>query len=543
MLEIDLLRSLGLIIVGALTCVLILRQLSVPNIVAYIIAGLLLGPVLGLLDVTTTLDLIAEFGIVLLLFLVGLELSISTIKDIGKTAFVAGGVQMTITAAGGAAIAYAFGLSPMETLVVGVAVMFSSTVVVIKLLETRGDLNETYGRIAVGVLLVQDLVVVIVLTLVAGLGGQDELALADIATGLGTALVGMAVLGAVVVGATMYVLPKVMGWISSSPEGLFIWSLFWCFLVVEISELLNLSPEIGAFLAGIALAQLPFHDELRRRVHPLMNLFIVVFFVSLGIQMELGEALAMWPLAVTLAAFVMIVKPLIFFWVLPRLEHTEHTSFLTGITLAQISEFSLIFAALALSAGLIDTVLLSLITLVGLITFGLSAFLIIFNKRLYAHLKPYHPLRLFGARQEEPKHTEKDYSDHVIIVGMNTLGRRMVDELRERGHTVVPIDTDRKKLQQVDPPRVHGDATDGEVMHRANLADAKLLISTLHIEEPNEVLAVRAREAGVPCSVHSFDPSLSTDLLALDVDYLIHSKRDGIQHLRDYLLQNEALST
>jgi len=543
MLEVDLLQSLGLIIVGALVCVLILRQVSVPNIVAYIIAGLLLGPVLGLVEVTSTLDLIAEFGIVLLLFLVGLELSIATIKDIGKTAFVAGGVQMSITAAGGAAIAYAFGLFPIETLVVGVAVMFSSTVVVIKLLETRGDLNETYGRIAVGVLLVQDLVVVIVLTLVAGLGGQDELALADVATGLGTALLGMVVLGAVVIGATMYVLPKVMGWISSSPEGLFIWSLFWCFLVVEISELLNLSPEIGAFLAGIALAQLPFHDELRRRVHPLMNLFIVVFFVSLGIQMELGEALAMWPLAVTLAAFVMIMKPLIFFWVLPRLNHTEHTSFLTGITLAQISEFSLIFGALALSAGLIDTVLLSLITLVGLITFGLSAFLIIFNKRLYERLKPYHPLKLFGARQEEPKRIDKGYADHVLLVGMNTMGRRLVEELRKRGHTVVPVDTDRKKLEQVAPPHVHGDATDEEVMQRANLSEAKLLISTLQIEEPNEVLSILAREAGVPCSVHSFDPSLAKDLLTLDVDYLIRSKRDGMQHILAHLHTTEALAT
>lgn len=542
MLEVDLLQSLGLIIVGALVCVFILRQLKVPNIVAYIVAGLLLGPALGLLDVTETLDIIAEFGIVLLLFLVGLELSIQTIKDIGKTAFVAGGVQMGITAAGGAAIAYGFGLQPMETLVVAVAVMFSSTVIVIKLLETRGDLDETYGRIAVGVLLVQDLVVVIVLTLVAGLGGQDALALMDVITGLSTALFGMALLGAIVIGATTYVLPHLMGWISRSPEGLFIWSLFWCFLVVEISVLLDLSPEIGAFLAGIALAQLPFHHELRRRVHPLMNLFIVVFFVSLGVQMELAEAVALWPLALTLTAFVMIAKPLIFFWILPRLRHTERTSFLTGITLAQISEFSLIFGALALSAGLIDSVMLSLITLVGLLTFGLSSFLIIFNKRIYAGVEPFHPLRVFGAAQAAADVPDEGFTDHLVVVGMNTMGLHLVNELRTRGHTVVAVDTDRGKLQEAGQPAVHGDAMNEEVRHDAGVPRAKLLISTLQIEETNNLLSVVARKHNIPCSIHAFDPSTIEDLESLDVDYLIRSKRDGINRIREHLQSTNALA-
>lgn len=541
MFEVDLLQSLGLIIVGAVICVVLLRQLNVPSIVAYIVAGLLLGPVFGLLDVTETLEIIAEFGIVLLLFLVGLELSIQTIKDIGKTAFVAGGVQMAVTAGGGGIIAYGFGLAPMETLVVAVAVMFSSTVIVIKLLETRGDLDETYGRIAVGVLLVQDLVVVIVLTLVAGLGGQEELALGDIALGLGTALLGMALLGAGVTLATYYVLPRLMGWISRSPDGLFIWSLFWCFLVVEVSVLLNLSPEIGAFLAGIALAQLPFHNELRRRVHPLMNLFIVVFFVSLGVQMELREAVALWPLAVTLAAFVMIAKPLLFFWTLPRLGHTERTSFLTGMTLAQISEFSLIFGALALSAGLIDSVILSLITLVGLLTFGLSSFLIIFNKRIYERVQPFHPLRLFGAVQAPARVKDEGYSGHIVIVGMNTMGVQLVPALRARGHTVVAVDTDRAKLEDVGPPTVHGDATNEEVRHDAGIPQAKLLISTLQIEEPNNLLSAVARKYDVPSSIHAFDPSTIEDLQALDVDYIIRSKRDGINSIRDYLQSTSTL--
>ena len=542
MIEFELLRGLGIMLLAALGVTMVARAVRVPNIVAYIGAGLLLGPAFGVLEVTHTIELIAEFGIILLLFLVGLELSLDKIKEVGTTAFVAGGVQMAGTALGGGLLSALFGYGAVESVVIAVAVMFSSTVVVVKLLEKQGDLGARYGQIAVGVLLVQDLVVVMVLTFVAGLAGPGELAWADVTWGLGQAFVGMAVLGGAIVVAARYVLPPAIQWISEMTEGLFIWSLFWCFLVVLGAEALHLSPELGAFLAGIALAQLPQCHELRHRVHPLMNFFIIVFFVTLGLQMELGAALAQWPFAVALTAFVMVAKPLLFFGVLPRLGHDEETSFRTGFSLAQISEFSLIFGALAVSSGLIDEALLSVITLVGLLTFALSAFLLLYNDSLYAAVAPYHPLAWLGAQQEAPEPPPEGLEGHVIVVGMNTLGRCLVDRLTNAGETVVAVDTDPEKLAPVSVRTVHGNAIHETTREATYWTAAKLVVSSLSIEGTNNLLAYHAQQAGVPCSIHAFDRTSENSLRDIGVDYLIRSKHEGARRLLHELESREVLS-
>jgi len=531
--EFALLQHLGIMLLATLGVV----------IVAYIVAGLLLGPVLGFLEVSHTIELISEFGIILLLFLVGLELSLDKIKEVGTTAFVAGGVQMAGTALGGGLFVSLFGYPLVEAAVIAVAVMFSSTVVVVKLLEQQGDLDTTHGQIAVGVLIVQDLVVVMVLTFVAGLSGPGELVWTDMAWGLGQAFASMALLGGFIVVAARYVLPPTMQWISKMPDGLFIWSLFWCFLVVLGAETLHLSPELGAFLAGVALAQLPQSHELRHRVHPLVNFFIIVFFVSLGLQMELGAALDQWPFALALTAFVMVVKPLLFFSILPQLSYGEETSVQTGLSLAQISEFSLIFGALALSAGLIDEALLSVITLVGLCTFALSAFLILFSDSLYAAVRPYHPLAWLGARQEEPLSEDEGLHDHIIVVGMNTLGRRIVDRLVDAGETVLAVDTDSEKLASLNVPTVHGNAVHETIREEMHLDTAKLLVSSLSIEDTNNLLAYHAQQAGVPCSIHAFDHNSEASLQELGVAYVIRSKHEGARRLLHELQSREGLAS
>jgi len=543
MFEFELLRSLGRMILAALVVVAGVRVLRVPNIVAYIVAGLLLGPVLGMLEVTHTIELISEFGIILLLFLVGLELSLDKIVEVGPTAFVAGGVQMGGTALGGGLLANMFGYGLVESAAVGIAVMFSSTVVVVKLLEKKNDLDTRYGQISVGVLLVQDLVVVMVLTVVVGLAGPGELVLSDVAWGLGQAFGGMALLGGAIVVTSRYVLPPVFRWISGTAEGPFIWSLFWCFLVVLGAEALHLSPELGAFLAGIALAQLPQSRELRHRVHPLVNFFVIVFFVSLGLQMELGAAFDQWTFALALAAFVLVAKPLLLAGILPQLGHGEETSFQTGLSLAQISEFSLIFGALLLSSGLIDEALLSVITLVGLVTFAASSFLLLYSDRLYAAAKPYRPLAWLGAVQETPPAPGAGLEGHVIVVGMNTLGRCIVDRLVAAGETVLAVDTDPTKLAPLSVRTVHGNAVHEAVREEAHLDTAKLLVSSLSIEGTNNLLAYHAHRAGVPCSIHAFDRNSENSLRTIGVDHLIRSKHEGARRLLQELESREVLAS
>jgi Kef-type K+ transport system membrane component KefB len=535
--ELPIVRDLGLIVVVGALCLILGQRLRTPSIVAYIVAGLLLGPVTGLIEASEAVDLIAEVGIALLLFLVGLELSLARIRDVGKVAVVAGIGQVIFTAAGGLGLALLLGFGVMESVFIATALTFSSTVVVVKLLDQKGELNVLYGRIAVGIFLVQDLVVIVILTFLAGLGEADQLQAGDMAGGLAVAFGGMAALLAVALLSARYILPRLFALVAGAPEPLFIWSLCWCFLFVLGAEAMNLSLEIGAFLAGVSLAQLPYNHEFQRRVHPLMNFFIAVFFVSLGIQMQVGAALSHLVSASALSLFVLIGNPLIFMLIITRLGYGERPAFLTSVTVAQISEFSFIFAGVGMAAGLIGPEILSLITVVGLITIGISSYMILYNHELYAWTQRIGLLRPFRASDgdgEEPE-SEEVLRDHVIVVGMNHMGRRIAEELRERGETVLAIDTDPRKLQGLDTRTLLGNAEYPAVLEEAGLEYARLLVSALQIEATNNLLTYRARDAGVPVAVHAFDQSVLHGLERLGADHLIRSKNLGIRRIAERL--------
>jgi len=536
------LRELGFIILAAAVLSIVARPARIPSIVAYILAGLGLGPVSGLMTVSETVHLASEVGIALLLFLVGLELSLEKIRDVGKVAVAAGLGQVVFTAAGGFALSMALSFTALESIFIATALTFSSTVVVVKLLDQKGDLDALYGRIAVGIFLVQDLVVIVVLTILAGLGRQEAAGVAGVGGNLALAFGGMAFLLALAAAASRWVLPRLFGWVSHSPEILFIWSLTWCFLFVMAAEKMHLSLEIGAFLAGISLAQLPYNHEMRRRVHPLMNFFIAVFFVSLGIQMEFSAAREYWVPGLVLSLFVLVGNPVIFMWIIARAGFGERTSFRTSVTVAQISEFSFIFAAMGMGAGLIKESILSLIGIVGLVTIAASAYMILYADTLYHHARRWKLLRLFGARQvEDPDEREgSSFSEHIIIVGMNSLGRRLAMDLTKRGDGVLAVDSDPRKLEGLPCPTLLGNAEHLSVLEEAGLDRARLLVSALHIEETNNLLTHRARDRGIPVSVHAFESGHVPELQALGANHLMVARELGAERLLEAVQRHGA---
>ncbi len=407
---------------------------------------------------------------------------------------------------------------------------------VVKLLDQKGELDSVYGRIAVGIFLVQDLVVVVALTFLAGLGRGEEMATAEVLTNLGIAFGGMALLLVVAGVAAKWVLPAALGRVASSQETLLIVSLAWCFAFVLGAEVMELSLEIGAFLAGLALAQLPYNHDLRRRVHPLMNFFIAVFFVSLGAQMEFGAIGEIWFPAILLSLFVLLGNPFIFMLIIARMGYGERTSFLTSVTVAQISEFSFIFAAMGLATGLIGEEILSLVGVVGLITIATSAFMILYNHPLYERVSALGILRIFRAREgPSPMSEEVRREGHVVVVGMNSLGRSIVRGLHEQGEEVLAVDTDPSKLRGLPSATLLGNVEYRAVLEEADLASARLLVSALHIEEANRLLAYRCREMGVPCSINVFDPGSVGDLMRLGVDHLIEAQRIGVDRIVEEL--------
>ena len=533
------LQQVGFVVVAAVASLLAARRVDLPPILAYIVAGLVLGPVTGLLSVGASVHLLSELGVALLLFLVGLELSVDRLREVGRPAVVTGLVQMAATLGLGTALAAGLGFPAVEALFLGLALTFSSTVVVVKLLDRTGDMATRHGRLAVGVLLVQDVAVAVALTLVAGLGSGAGGGLPALGTGLATAVVGTAALAGVAVVAVRRGLPRLLAWLSGSPEALFVVSLTWCFAFILAAEALHVSIELGAFVAGVALAQVPQCSELRRRVHPLVELFLAIFFVTLGAELDPGAAANQWPAALVLAVFVVVGKPLMVGTVLGRLGHRDRTGFLAGLTLGQVSEFAFVLLAAAAAAGLVGEEILSLVGVVGLATIAVSAVAVPRGRAIYGWLRSRGPgggrlLALFGEPAEEEE-TAAGPEGHVVVVGMNALGRRLVEALAAAGERMVAVDTDPGKMADLPVRTVVGSSDSRSVLEEAGLERARLAVSSLQIEQANLLLAYRCREAGVPVAIHAFDPSLDEELVELGVDFLLSPKSEGARRLIEEL--------
>lgn len=522
-------RSFGIIVVASALMVMAGRMVRMPAIVVYLLAGVVIGPVFGWVEMNPALELISEAGIALLLFLVGLELSFAKIRDVGKVAVYAGTGQVVFTAVGGFLISLLLGFGVTEAMFIGCGMTFSSTVIAVKLLDEKRELDSPYGHIAVACSLVQSFLVILLLSILAGLSDEGG-NVAGMAWNMAKAFGGMLLLASFALVASRWLLPKPFLWAARSPEIALVWSLTWCFLMILLARTLGLSLEIGAFLAGISLAQLPHNSDLHRRVHPLMNLFVAIFFVTLAIPMSFESLGGSWLTPVLLAGFVIVGNTTIYLVLIPRFGFGGKTAMLTGMTGAQISEFSFILCAMGVAKGLISIQIVGLMTVIGLLTMGVSAYLIWYNHRIVRFFESRNWLRWFerkGAEDVEIASTE--LKGHIIVVGMNSLGRRLVHKLTDRGELVLAVDTDPHKLEGLGCHTLSGSVDYPAVLQEAGLERAKIVVSALRIEEVNDLLAYRCRLAGVSYAALVVDMSVVEDLMDLGADYLMIPKVDGVK--------------
>ncbi len=524
------LADLGTILLAAAAMLLLARFIHAPPILAYMAAGVMLGPLTGWIDVTASVDLISELGIALLLFLVGLELSLDRIRDVGRVALGAGGLQILLTTAAGFGVATWLGFGGAEAWILALAMTFSSTVVVVRILQARNALLRTDGRIAIGILLVQDVAVAIALTVVAAAAGVDA-GHGTALPGLARAAIGLVALIAFSVLAVRWLLPPALRWLGTSLELSFVSAIAWCFLFIAVAHRLGLSVEIGAFMAGVTLAQCAIHGDLVRRVHPLVNLFVAVFFVSLGIHLDLAAAAARWPAAVVVGALVVAGKPLIVTGLVLLFGYGGRTAFRAGLALGQMSEFAFILGGLAVASGLMDEGAFALIALAGMGTIAVSAVLMQQTDRLWQWIERTPLASRLPPDAPDTAGADPTLRGHIIVVGMNALGRRLVQNFVGRGETVLAIDADPKKLVGLPGHHLAGSTDHASVLERAGLASAKLLVSALQIEDANNLLAYRARALDVPVGIHAFDAAVVPELRTIGIDYLMVSKHDGIRQI------------
>lgn len=467
--------ELSLIIAIGVGVSLFMRIIRQPLTIGYILTGVLVGPAaFDLIQSTETLTVFSEFGIALLLLIVGLGMNPRVIKEVGKiAAYIAVGKVLVVTGVG-FVLSRALGFTQTEALYIGLGLSFSSTIIILKLLTDKKEQTRLYGKVAIGYLLVEDIIATAILVGVSasGDGGasvSDYTNLLLKCTGLITALL--------VIRA--FVLPRLSNLIAKSQEFLFLFAIGWGLGIAAIFNNVGFSLEIGALIAGVMLASLPYATEVSSRLKPLRDFFIVLFFVSLGSHLQLGGIGDILPAVIPLSLLVLVGNPLVVMTLMGLGGYTKKTSFKSGLTGAQVSEFSLILLLLAADIGQINREITSLITIVAFVTIAVSTYSITYADQLYNMFEHY--IRMFE-RKKVSEVRERSKHFNLVLFGYQKGGYEFVKLFKQLDKSHVVVDYDPNAIDILESKQInfiYGDVTDPELLEEVNLTKSKLIISTI----------------------------------------------------------------
>lgn len=464
---------------------LLFRQ---PMIVSFIAVGVMAGPsALGIVQSHDNIEILAELGIAVLLFLVGLKLDLKLVRTLGAVSLATGLGQVFFTSFIGFFIGILLGLDVVTSLYVAVALTFSSTIIIVKLLSDKKEVDALHGRIAVGFLIVQDLVVVLAMMVLSAFGigdahsGSGQNAFLQIGTVIFYGLIMLAFVGFFI----RYLASPLVAKIARSPELLVVFAIGWAAFLAALGDYFGFGKELGGLLAGVSLASTPFREAIVARLSSLRDFLLLFFFIVLGTQLDLSLLGAQVFPAMVFSVFVLIGNPLIVLAIMGYMGYRKRTGFLAGMTVAQISEFSLIFMAMGLALGHVDREALGLVTLVGLITIALSVYMITYSHILYRWLEPM--LNMFERKvpmreeNEETKNIEHKKHD-VVLFGLGRLGTAIAEQLRADKVELLAIDFNPDEVRhwrRMGYDAVYGDASDHEFIETLPLNTVKWVVSAM----------------------------------------------------------------
>jgi Kef-type K+ transport system membrane component KefB/K+/H+ antiporter YhaU regulatory subunit KhtT len=475
---------------------MLLRQ---PLIMAFLATGILAGPTgFSLLQSHGQIEILAQIGVALLLFVVGLKLDLSLIKTTGPVALATGLGQVIFTSLFGFIIVLWMDFSVVSALYIAVALTFSSTIIIVKLLSDKKEIDALHGKIAVGFLIVQDIVAIlamIMLTALGGAGAGNSNAFMKIALIAGKGIGFIAFVGLLM----RFVLPGLMKRIAGSQELLVLFAIAWAVFLGAVGDYLGFSKEVGAFVGGVSLASTQYRESISARLVSLRDFLLLFFFIDLGARLDFNMVGPQVINAIYLSLFVLVGNPLIVLLIMGIMGYRKRTGFLAGLTVAQISEFSLILGALGVSLGHINMEAMSLITLVGVVTICLSSYMIIYSGPMYRWLAS--PLSIFERKHPHREKLVDQISEapevDILIIGLGNYGGGLAQHLLDRQKRIAGVDFDPQALEvwrSKGMPVVFGDIGDPEFLDNLPLKNLSWLVSTVRDKALNLTLVDLLRE-------------------------------------------------
>lgn len=486
----SIITSIGIAILAATVLAYIGHALKQPLLLCYLIAGIIIGPKIGFGFIEDVYDIetISHFGLILLLFLIGLEIDIHKLKASGRSLIVSGITQFPITVLLGLVffvlIGFSVGGGKYDLIYIACCCGLSSTAIVVKLLYSKFELDTLAGRITLGVLVFQDIWAIILLGIQPNLADPDILKILW-SFGKGLLLVLMSLM------VSKYILPRLFKSIAKVPEMVLVSSLAWCFLVCGGAAFFDLSIEMGALIAGVAISTFPYNLDVIAKVVNIRDFFITLFFVSLGMQIPnpMDNLSILWIAAVA-SVFLIVSRFLSVFPVLYYLKNGLRVSLLTSINLAQVSEFSLVIASLGLAAGHITDYTMSVIIFVFVITSIVSTYMINYSDTIQKSMSV--GIKKLGLKEIETVIREKeiDPDKEIALLGFHRIASSLLNDIIHVNNVskvklkdkLVVVDFNpeiHESLQMMGIKVVYGDISHMDTLHHAGLHEVKILISTI----------------------------------------------------------------
>jgi len=511
----------GLLIIFASLLALVLNKLKIPPVISYIFAGLI-GGIYGLRPGAEFVDIMIEIGIILLLFLAGLEIKLKDILKLGtKTLIVGEGHDLIMAMVGFVLAFFVLKLNTLASFYLAIGITLSSTIVVVKALTNRRELESPHGKILVGTMVLQDIVAMVSLAIFSSIGTEASL----LKSVLFMAWKGVLIFF-ILFFIGKFILPKVFMYAAQSIELIFLAALAWLFAGVGLAGFAKFSTTIGAFLAGLAISDLPFSFEITDKAKGLRDFGILLFFLSVGLKLEITKAIFTNWHFYFLIVFVLLFTPFITAVITSFLRFTKREIFVMSLFPAEISEFTLILMTFGLTAGHLSSEVYSMITLIIIITIMISSVIIENVNKIYKKIE--HKLDFLEWRHAKiPLHLKKEIKNHVVLFGFKRLGQYAAKFYRKRKKDVIVVDWTPQAIRaakRLDCMIVYGDAGDTDVWEEVSLDKASAVISTIGENPEDDANLIKWMKKNNPKAlkvVETNDPVEAKELYKLGADIVL----------------------